>query len=73
MFLNEVVAEVARVAEAAPLIKTVIRTTETQEFGVVEEDTEPWLARSVSIRIADRRQRAKQLAGETGFEADTHH
>jgi energy-coupling factor transporter ATP-binding protein EcfA2 len=72
VFFNEVVAEAARVGEAAPLIKMVVRKTETQGFGVVEEDTEPWLTRSVSIRIADLRERAKYLAGEIDFAADTY-
>lgn len=37
---------------------------------MVEEDTEPWLARSVSARITDLRARAKQLSGATDFTSD---
>ncbi|MBX9912202.1 MAG: AAA family ATPase [Beijerinckiaceae bacterium] len=70
VFFNEVVAQAAKAGEAAPLIKMVIRKTEAQGFGVVEEDTEPWLARSVSARITDLRARAKQLSGATDFTSD---
>lgn len=70
VFFNEVVAQAAKVADAAPLIKMVIRKTEAHGFGVVEEDTDPWLARSVSARITDLRARAKQLSGTTDFTSE---
>lgn len=72
VFFNEVVAEAAKTGEAAPLIKMVVRKTEAQGFGVVEEDTEPWLARGVSARITDLRERAKQLSAETDFETEAY-
>ena len=70
VFFNEVVSEAARVGDAAPLIKMVVRKTEADGFGVVDEDTEPWLARSVATRLADLQTRAKALAGETDFTGD---
>lgn len=70
VFFNEVVAQAAKAGDAAPLIKMVIRKTEAEGFGVVEEDTEPWLARSVSARITDLRSRAQQLSGVIDFTSD---
>lgn len=62
VFFNEMVAEAARVGARAPLIKIMVRKTEADGFGVIEEDTEPWLARSVSARIIDLRGRVAALA-----------
>lgn len=70
VFFNEMVSEAARVGDAAPLIKMVVRKTESDGFGVVDEDTEPWLARNVATRINDMRTRAKALANETDFSGD---
>jgi ATPase subunit of ABC transporter with duplicated ATPase domains len=72
VFFNEVVAEASKAGDAAPLIKMVIRRTESQGFGVVEEDIEPWVGRSVSARIADLRERARQLAATTDFTSETY-
>ncbi|MGV9005933.1 MAG: AAA family ATPase [Brevundimonas sp.] len=70
VFFNEMVSEAARVGNDAPLIKMVVRKTESDGFGVVDEDTEPWLARNVATRINDLRARAKVLANETDFTGD---
>ena len=44
VFFNEVVGEAALAGHSAPLIKSVITKTHTEGFGVVSEDTEPWIA-----------------------------
>lgn len=62
VFFNEMVAEAARAGSDAPLVKMVIRKTEADGFGVVDEDTELWLAKGVSARIAELKARAKTLA-----------
>ena len=70
VFFNEVVSEAARVGDAAPLIKMVVRKTEADGFGVIDEDVEPWLARSVASRITDLRARGEALTGWTDFTGD---
>lgn len=70
VFFNEMVSEAARVGPEAPLIKMVVRKTEADGFGVIEEDAEPWLVRSVASRITDLRTRSKALSGTTDFTGD---
>jgi energy-coupling factor transporter ATP-binding protein EcfA2 len=70
VFFNEMVSEAARVGSDAPLIKMIVRKTEADGFGVIDEDTEPWLARNVANRISDLRVRAKVLASGTDFTGD---
>lgn len=70
VFFNEMVSESARRGDKAPLMKVVIRKTETEGFGLVTEDTEPWLARSVTDRINDLRERAKAAKGHTDQQSD---
>ena len=66
VFFNEMVAEAARAGPGAPLVKMVVRKTEADGFGVVDEDTELWLAKGVAARITELRARAKALAdGDT--------
>jgi energy-coupling factor transporter ATP-binding protein EcfA2 len=72
VFFNEVVSEAARVGDAAPLMKMMVRKTESDGFGVIEEDTEPWLARSVSARLKDLRARAKDLMAGSDFAGDAY-
>ncbi|TBY61033.1 hypothetical protein E0H46_30405 [Rhizobium leguminosarum bv. viciae] len=71
VFFNEIVSEAARVGERAPLVKTVIRKTDTAGFGVIEEDREPWIA-DLNVRIADLRQRAKANAALTEHDTDSY-
>lgn len=71
VFFNEIASEAARIGEAAPLIKTVIRKTDMDGFGVIEEDREPWVA-DLSGRIEDLRQRAKSYASYTEFDTDSY-
>lgn len=72
VFFNEVVSEAARMGDAAPLIKMMVRKTEADGFGVIEEDTEPWLARSVAARLSDLRGRAKELAASSDLAGDAY-
>lgn len=72
VFFNEMVSEAARVGAGVPLIKMVVRKTEADGFGVIDEDTELWLAKSVSARITDLRARAKALAFGDDFTGDTY-
>lgn len=67
VFFNEMVAEAARAGPDAPLVKMVVRKTEADGFGVVDENTELWLAKGVSARLTELKARAKTLAadGET--------
>lgn len=70
VFFNEVASEAAHVGDTAPLVKMVVRKTEADGFGVIDEDTEPWLARSVSMRLADLRTRAQALARNADLNGD---
>lgn len=63
VFFNEVAAEAARRGDETPLIKMMVRKSAAEGFGLIEEDTDPWLARDVAARIEDLRARAKALAG----------
>ena len=50
----------------------VVRKTEADGFGVVDEDTEPWLARSVAVRLADLRARAEALGDAPDQSSDAY-
>lgn len=63
VFFNEVASEAARRGDETPLIKMMVRKSAAEGFGLIEEDTDPWLARDVAARIQDLRARAKSLAG----------
>lgn len=69
VFFNEVVSEAARAGDAAPLIKSVVAKTQSEGFGVIRENSEPWVA-DLSTRIETLRKRAKQLKGVTDFDTD---
>jgi energy-coupling factor transporter ATP-binding protein EcfA2 len=71
VFFNEIVSEAARIGERAPIVKTVIRKTDTAGFGVIEEDREPWVA-DLGGRIEDLRQRAKSHSSLTEFDTDSY-
>lgn len=70
VFFNEVVAEAARVGSKAPLLTNIIRKTEASGFGVVEQNSEPWIVRGINLRITDLRTRAQAMAAETGLDDD---
>ncbi|MBY3192457.1 AAA family ATPase [Rhizobium laguerreae] len=71
VFFNEIVSEASRFGEQTPLVKTVIRKTDSAGFGVIEEDKEPWVA-DLSARIGALRDRAKSYASLTEFDTESY-
>ncbi|MGO7572508.1 AAA family ATPase [Rhizobium ruizarguesonis] len=71
VFFNEIVSEASRFREKTPLVKTVIRKTDSAGFGVIEEDKEPWVA-DLSARIGILRDRAKSYASLTEFDTESY-
>jgi energy-coupling factor transporter ATP-binding protein EcfA2 len=69
VFFNEVVSEAARAGDAAPLIKSVVAKTQSEGFGVIRENSEPWVA-DLNARIETLRKRAKALRSVTDFDTD---
>lgn len=69
VFFNEVVSEAARAGDAAPLIKSVVAKTQSEGFGVIRENSEPWVA-DLNARIETLRKRAKELKSVTDFDTD---
>ncbi|WP_313336452.1 AAA family ATPase [Sphingobium yanoikuyae] len=69
VFFNEVVSEAARAGDAAPLIKSLVAKTQSEGFGVIRENCEPWVA-DLNARIETLRTRAKELKGVTDFDTD---
>lgn len=69
VFFNEVVSEAARAGDAAPLIKSVVTKTQSEGFGVIRENSEPWVA-DLNARIETLRKRAKALRSVTDFDTD---
>lgn len=69
VFFNEVVSEAARAGDAAPLIKSIVAKTQSEGFGVIRENCEPWVA-DLNARIETLRARAKELKRVTDFDTD---
>lgn len=69
VFFNEVVSEAARAGDAAPLIKSVVAKTQSEGFGVIRENCEPWVA-DLNARIETLRTRAQELKSVTDFDTD---
>ncbi len=69
VFFNEVVSEAARAGDAAPLIKSVVTKTQSEGFGVIRENSEPWVA-DLNARLELLRQRAKELRSVVDFDTD---
>lgn len=69
VFFNEVVSEAARAGDAAPLIKSVVAKTQAEGFGVIREDSEPWVA-DLKTRIEALKKRVKELKSVTDFGTD---
>lgn len=69
VFFNEVVSEAARAGDAAPLIKSVVAKTQSEGFGVIRENNEPWVA-DLNARIETLRKRANELKSVTDFDTD---
>lgn len=72
VFFNEMISEAARRGQETPLVKVVVRMTESEGFGLVTEDTEPWLARPIAGRISELRERAKSARGHTDLQSDAY-
>lgn len=72
VFFNEMIAEAARLGDAAPLLTNIVRKSAAAGFGIIEQDSEPWIARGVNARISDLRLRAKNLSSETDFSSETY-
>lgn len=71
VFFNEVVSEAARARKPVPIIKSVVRKTQADGFGVIEENSEPWVA-DLNGRIVDLRQRLQELSLITDFDTDAY-
>jgi AAA domain len=69
VFFNEVVSEAARAGGAARLIKSVVAKTQSEGFGVIHENSEPWIA-DLNPRIEALRKRAKALKSVTDFDTE---
>lgn len=69
VFFNEVVSEAARAGDAAPVIKSIVAKTQSEGFGVIRENCEPWVA-DLNARIETLRTRAKVLKSLTDFDTD---
>lgn len=69
VFFNEVISEAARAGDAAPLIKSVVTKTQSDGFGVIRENSEPWVA-DLNARIEAMRKRTKELKSVTDFDTE---
>ncbi len=69
VFFNEVVSEAARAGEVAPIIKSVVAKTLAEGFGVIRENSEPWVA-DLNARIGSLQKRAKDLKAVADFDTD---
>lgn len=67
VFFNEVVSEAAHAN--CLLIKSVIRRTEAAGFGVIVEDSEPWVA-DVNSRVGSLQKRIGELKSIAEYETD---
>lgn len=69
VFFNEMVSEAARLGETTPLVKSVISKSATEGFGIVTENSEPWIA-DVNARITSLRARAAALKEAGDFSSE---
>lgn len=69
VFFNEMVSEAAHAGPSAPLIKSVVSKTQADGFGVVSENSEPWIA-DLNARITALRERIKALKTVVDFDTD---
>jgi energy-coupling factor transporter ATP-binding protein EcfA2 len=70
-FFNEVLGEAAKAGSSTPLIKSVITKTHAQGFGVVAEDSEPWIA-DVKGRLPLLEKRLISLKAEMDTSTDAY-
>lgn len=68
VFFNEVISECAKSISSVPLIKSIIRKTTNEGFGVISEDCDLWIA-DLNERIASLRARTKHCKSEV-FSSD---
>jgi energy-coupling factor transporter ATP-binding protein EcfA2 len=69
VFFNEMVSEAARAGNGVPLVKSVVSKTQADGFGVIRENSEPWVA-DLNARITALRERVKALKAVTEFDTD---
>jgi len=69
VFFNEMAAEAARAGDSAPIIKSVVTKTQADGFGVINENSEPWVA-DLNARITALRGRVKSLKPIVDFDTD---
>lgn len=62
VFFNEIVGECTLAGSNAPLVKSVVTKTHAEGFGVISEDSEPWIA-DVKGRMSPLEMRLKELRG----------
>ena len=62
VFFNEMLSEAARTGESAPIIKSVVSKTQSEGFGVIKENSEPWVA-DINARITTLKERVKNPQG----------
>lgn len=67
VFFNEMVSEAARAS--VPMTKSVISKTHSEGFGVVAENSVPWIA-DINARIASLRERTRALGLTSDFDTD---
>ncbi|WP_291365927.1 AAA family ATPase [Acetobacter sp. UBA5411] len=60
VFFNEVASEAAREGESAPIIKSVVTKNKAQGFGIIKENSEPWVA-DLGVRITALKERIRTL------------
>jgi energy-coupling factor transporter ATP-binding protein EcfA2 len=70
-FFNEVLSEAAELGSRTPLIKSVITKTLAQGFGVVSEDSEPWIA-DLKGRLPHLEKRLASLKAEVDTSTDAY-
>jgi hypothetical protein len=59
LFFNEIVDAAAHSIPPVPIVRNYISKTEASGFGIISETDEPWIAQSVTKRIATLRDRLK--------------
>lgn len=69
VFFNEMVSEAARAGDAVSLVKTVVTKTQAEGFGIVTENSEPWVA-DLNSRITKLQRRASELKAISDYGND---
>lgn len=69
VFFNEIVSEAARLGDSAPIVKSVISKNESKGFGIVSEDSEPWIS-DLNGRISTLRERVRNYRLNISLDAE---